>query len=65
MNIIIYSKSELEYIEHITNVFKVLEENNIFVKLDKSEFHINKTIFLGYEIIPNGISIDPERVKDI
>jgi hypothetical protein len=64
-DIIIYSKSELEDIEHITKVLKVLEDNNLIVKLEKSEFHINKNIFLRYEIIPNGISIDPERVSDI
>jgi hypothetical protein len=64
-DIIIYSKSELDHIEHITKVLKVLDDNDLFVKLEKSEFYINKTIFLGYEITPNRISINPERVKDI
>jgi hypothetical protein len=32
-DIIIYSKSELEHIEHVTKVLKVLEENNLFVNL--------------------------------
>jgi hypothetical protein len=49
-DIIIYSKSELEHIEHATKVLKVLEDNNLFVKLEKSEFHINKTIFLDMKL---------------
>jgi hypothetical protein len=43
---IICSKSELEYIDHVTKVLKALEVKNIFVILEKSEFHINNTIFL-------------------
>ncbi|KXN64795.1 hypothetical protein CONCODRAFT_13917 [Conidiobolus coronatus NRRL 28638] len=47
---IIYSKLESENIEDVSKVLKVLEENNLFV---------------NYEITPNGISIDPDRIKDI
>jgi mannitol/fructose-specific phosphotransferase system IIA component len=45
-NVISYSKSELEHINHITKVLKVLEDNNLFDKLEKCEFHITKLLFL-------------------
>jgi len=65
-DVLIYSSGTLE--EHIEQVRKVLirlKESELYVKLEKCEFHVEKTKFLGYIISPEDIAMDLERVKTI
>lgn len=34
----------------------------MYVKLEKSEFHVARTTFLGFDITLPGISMDPARI---
>jgi hypothetical protein len=51
-NILIYSKTLEEHKKHIQQVLDTLHEHKLSVNKDKSEFHVKKTVFLGYEISP-------------
>src|SRR5215471_4800150 len=65
-DVLIYSSGTLE--EHIEQVRKVLirlKDSELYVKLEKCEFHVEETKFLGYIISPKGIAMDPERIKTI
>eukprot|EP00833_Pecoramyces_ruminatium_P003331 jgi/Orpsp1_1/1177363/evm.model.c7180000061152.1 len=64
-DILIYSKDIEEHHEHVRKVLKKLLENNLFVKLEKCEFDVNETTFLGYVISNEGIKMDKEKVKAI
>jgi hypothetical protein len=64
-DILIYSNTEEEHIGHVREVLERLRQNKLFVKLSKCEFHTSRTEFLGYIVSPEGITIDPERVKTI
>ena len=64
-NILIFSKTLKEYKKHIYTVFQELKKNYLLVKPSKYMFHANKVIFLGYEIFPGQIWIDPAKVQTI
>ena len=64
-DILIYSNSLEEHHEHVKKVLKKLLENNLFVKLEKCEFDVQSTTFLGFVLSKDGISMDNDKVKAI
>ena len=64
-NIIIYLISKKEYKEHVKQVLKKLQEEQILVVIKKYEFFIRKTNFIRFIIKLRYISIDLKKVKDI
>jgi hypothetical protein len=46
-------------------VLDVLHLYKLSVNKDKSEFHVRKTVFLGFEIAPREVRIEPTKVKAI
>ena len=42
-----------------------MRKAKLYVKLSKCEWHTDRTEYLGYVVSPEGVSIDPERVKTI
>jgi hypothetical protein len=51
-DILIYSKSLDEHIEHLRAVFGALREARLFANLEKCIFCINRVAFLGYVVSP-------------
>jgi hypothetical protein len=51
-DIIIYSKSLDEHIEHLRAVFGVLREARLFANLEKCTFCTDRVAFLGYVLTP-------------
>src|SRR6516165_9344498 len=49
-DILVYSRSEEEHVEHLRQVFVVLREQKLNAKFDKCEFFAYRIIFLGYVI---------------
>ena len=64
-NIIIYLENKEEHKEHIKQVLKRLQEEQMLVAIKKYEFFTRKTNFIGFIIKPGKISIDPKKVKAI
>jgi hypothetical protein len=64
-DILIYSKTEEEHSQLITEVLKALQENDLFVELEKSEFHKTEVEFLGHIVGINGIRMDPAKVSAV
>ena len=64
-DILIYSDTLEEHIQHVRQVLKKLQDHGLYVKLEKCEFHVQKISFLGFIITPEGISMDPERIATI
>jgi len=54
-DILIFSRIPIEHKIYIKAVLDVLYTHKLSVNKDKSEFHIIKTVFLGYEISPGQI----------
>jgi hypothetical protein len=49
-DILIYSASDADHIDHVRSVLTLLRKNGLYAKLDKCAFHIRKVEFLGYFI---------------
>jgi hypothetical protein len=64
-DILIYSKSDSEYEEHLRLVLQKLRDNQLSTKFSKWEFWIGEVPFLGHIISNGGISMDPAKVKEI
>jgi hypothetical protein len=64
-DILIYSDSEEEHVEHVRKVLKRLQDNGLFVNLEKCQFHVEEISFLGFIISSRGISMETSRITAI
>jgi len=65
-DVLIYTDGTLEdHIRHVRTVLQRLLDRGLYVKLEKCEFHVEETRFLGFIISPTGIKMDPERIATI
>ena len=64
-DILIFSKSEEEHIQHVRQVLHRLLENQLYVKAEKCAFHETSIPFLGYIINTKGVTMDPVKVKAV
>ena len=64
-NILIYSKSEEEHKEHLKIVLQELQEHQLLEKFSKYDFFKDKIQYLGHVVTKEGISMDPEKIKEI
>ncbi|XP_062171027.1 uncharacterized mitochondrial protein AtMg00860-like [Alnus glutinosa] len=62
-DILIYSTNHQEHGEHLKTVLNVLRERQLFAKLKKCEFWMEKVPFLGHVISKDGIAVDPSKVE--
>ena len=54
-----------EHIEHVRTVLKLLKDNGLYVKLEKCDFHVTETTFLGFTVSINGLYMDKNKVKSV
>src|SRR5262249_9709266 len=60
-DILIYSKSWAEHINHLHAVLRLLREHKLYGKLSKCEFGKRKIEFLGHVISEDGVATDPHK----
>ena len=61
--ILIFSKTLLEHILHVRQVLRCLLQSQLYVKIQKHEFHISQVSFLGHIISTAGIQMDPVKIE--
>jgi hypothetical protein len=64
-DILIYTKSLNEHIEHLRVVFCALRETRLFDNLEKCTFCTDQVAFLGYVVTPQGIQVDEANIEAI
>ena len=64
-DILIFSKTYQEHVEHVKKVLRKLQERDLPVKLSKCEFHKHEVRFLGYIVSKDGLSADPKKIESI
>ena len=64
-DILVYSRSRDEHAEHLRTVLEVLRQNQLFAKLSKCEFWMDRVAFLGHVLSEGGVSVDPEKVSRV
>jgi hypothetical protein len=63
--ILIYSRSMEKHVEHLQIVLQRLQEHQLYAKFSKCEFWIKEVPFLGHVVSPEGIAVDPGKVKEV
>ncbi|GJS97338.1 putative reverse transcriptase domain-containing protein [Tanacetum coccineum] len=58
-NILIYSKTQEEHVEHLRLVLVLLKKEKLYAKFSNCEFWLREVQFLGHVISGNGIHMDP------
>jgi hypothetical protein len=64
-DILVFSKTEEEHEKHLRLVLEKLRSNKLYTKFSKCEFWLTKVTFLGHVISAGGVSVDPDKVKDV
>ena len=58
-DILVYSRSGEEHECHLIIVLKTLQDKQLYAKLKKCEFWLDRIYFLGHVVTKDGISVDP------
>jgi hypothetical protein len=61
-NILFFSNSWEEHLDHIRQVFQLLQQHQFKVKPSKCSFAQTKLVYLGHIISAQGVAIDPSKV---
>ncbi|GKF64643.1 putative reverse transcriptase domain-containing protein [Tanacetum coccineum] len=64
-DILIYSKTQEEHVEHLRLVLELLKKEKLYAKFSKYEFWLREVQFLGHVINGNGIHVDPSKIEAI
>ena len=64
-NVLVGMETEEEYNEIVEEVLRWLKENNLYIKLEKCVWKVQKIRFLEVVIEPNGIGIEKEKVNGV
>jgi hypothetical protein len=64
-DILVFSKIEEEHETHLRLVLEKLRAHQLYLKFSKCEFWLSEVAFLGYVISAGGVSVDPDKVRDI
>ena len=64
-DILIYSKSLEEHLDHLRAVFSALRDARLFGNIKKCTFCMDRVTFLGYVVIAQGIEVDKAKVEAI
>ena len=61
-DILVYSKSLSDHINHLRTVLEILATNKLYAKRSKCMFACKKVEYLGHVITSEGVHIDPKKL---
>ncbi len=64
-DILIFSHSLQEHVQHVRRMFQRLLENGLYVKAEKCVFHAQSVPFLGYIVSVEGMRMDPDKIQAV
>ena len=64
-DILIYSKSWKDHVEHVDKVLQLLEEKQLYAKRSKCFFGVQEVEYLGHIVSHEGVKVDPSKIKAI
>jgi hypothetical protein len=64
-DILIFSKSKGEHLEHVSKVLQWLKEEKLLINLKKCSFFKEELVYLGFVVPHEGLKMDPKKVRAI
>ena len=64
-DILVYSRSKEEHVEHLRIVLQILRDKQLYAKFSKCEFWLEEVVFLGHVISAKGVYVDPKKIEAI
>ena len=64
-DILIYSKSEDDHMNHLRIVLQALKDHQLYAKFSKCEFWLRSFAFLGHIVSSEGIEVDPKKTDAV
>jgi len=64
-DILIFSKSLEEHLQHLRQIFNILRKHKLYAKLEKCEFLKDELDYLGFLIGKHGIKTQPRKIEAI
>jgi len=64
-DVLVGTETEEGHNEIVEEILRRLEENNLYIKLEKCMWKVRKIGFLGVVIGPNGIEMEKEKVDGV
>lgn len=62
-DILVYSKTEVEHVHHLTLVLKTLQNRSLLLNQKKCEFGVAKEPYLGHIISSKGVAMDMDKIE--
>jgi len=64
-DILVFSRSKEEHLEHLKLVLRTLQKEKILINLKKCSFMKEELIYLGFVVSKEGLKMDPKKVQEI
>lgn len=64
-DILIYSKTHDEHLEHLHQIFHTLQQRQLYINIKKCSFLMTQIHFLGFLISAQGIVVDPSKIQAV
>ena len=62
-DILVYSRNLKQHAKHLKMVLQTLREAQLYAKLSKCEFWLDKVGFLGHVVSAEGVNVDPQKME--
>jgi hypothetical protein len=62
-DILIYSKSWEDHVQHVDKVLQILKEQQLYAKPSKCFFGVKEVEYLGHIVSHEGVKVDPNKIK--
>jgi len=64
-DILVYSKTKKEYVQHVKKVLQTLKKVNLRIKSGKSEFHVQSVQFLRFIVMSQSLRMNSKKIKAV
>ena len=64
-DILIFSKTAEEHVQHLREVLSILRDNQLFAKMSKCDLNMPSVLYLGHVVSRKGLSVDPKKVVTV